>query len=117
MLKQSKEERTLKANLMLASSTAFVAGCVNVAGVIAFLALTTNVTGHVALLARKVTAQDLEQVLTVFTWLLMFFLGAFASHFIVRSFDKTSRYKAHSLPILIEMVILLFLTVPILSAK
>lgn len=108
MLAQDKDNRTLKANLMLASSTAFVAGIVNVAGVIAFLAFTTNITGHVALLARKVTARDIEEVITVFVWLLMFFLGAFVSHFLVRTFERKSLYMAHAMPIFTEMLILLF---------
>jgi uncharacterized membrane protein YoaK (UPF0700 family) len=107
MLRKAKEKRSLQSNLMLASSTAFVAGMTNVAGVIAFLAFTTNITGHVALLARKVNSQDMSEVVTVFIWLFMFFIGAFISHFIVRSFERTSKYKAHSLPILIEMIILL----------
>ena len=107
MLRQSKDDRTLKANLMLASSTAFVAGVTNVAGVIAFLAYTTNITGHVALLARKVTAQELDEVITVFSWLFMFFFGAFVSHFLVRSYEQTSKYKAHAFPILLETIILL----------
>jgi uncharacterized membrane protein YoaK (UPF0700 family) len=111
MLKQGKDQRTLKANLMLASSTAFVAGVINVAGVIAFLAFTTNITGHVALLARKVTAKDIEEVITVFTWLFMFFFGAFVSHFMVRSLDQISRYKAHALPIVTEMIILLLIAI------
>ena len=111
MLTQSKENRTLKANLMLASSTAFVAGVINVAGVIAFLAFTTNITGHVALLARKINEQDVGEIVTVFIWLLMFFMGAFVSHFLVRSFERKSLYVAHAIPILTEMVILLFVAV------
>lgn len=111
MLTQVKDNRTLKANLMLASSTAMVAGIINVAGVIAFLAFTTNVTGHVALLARKVSAQDVEEVVTVFAWLLMFFMGAFVSHFLVRTFERRSLYLAHGIPIFLEMIILLFVAV------
>src|ERR1700712_1181814 len=111
MLTQAKDNRTLKANLMLASSTAMVAGIINVAGVIAFLAFTTNITGHVALLARKLSAQDIEEVVTVFIWLLMFFVGAFTSHFLVRTFERKSLYLAHAMPILTEMVILLFVAI------
>jgi len=111
MLRQGKDKRTLKANLMLASSTAFVAGITNVAGMIAFLAYTTNITGHVALLARKVTARDIGEIITVFTWLMLFFLGAFVSHFLVRSYERTSRYKAHAFPILIETLILLLVAI------
>lgn len=111
MLTQAKDNRTLKANLMLASSTALVAGIINVAGVIAFLAFTTNITGHVALLARKVSAQDIGEVITVFIWLLMFFTGAFVSHFLVRTFERKSLYLAHAMPILIETIILLLVAI------
>lgn len=111
MLRQTKEKRTLMANLMLASSTALVAGITNVAGVIAFLAFTTNITGHVALLARKVNAQDVQETITVFVWLLMFFMGAFVSHFLVRTYEHTSRYKAHAFPILIETVMLFLVAI------
>lgn len=92
---------------MLASSTAFVAGTTNVSGAIAFLAYTTNVTGHVAMLARKVNDQDIDEFATVFIWLLMFLMGAFVSHFIVRTYESHSLYKAHAFPIFLEMLVLL----------
>ncbi|EHQ28542.1 YoaK family protein [Mucilaginibacter paludis] len=111
MLRQNKDKRTLRANLMLASSTAFVAGVTNVAGVIAFLAFTTNITGHVALLARKVNAQDVEETITVFVWLFMFFMGAFVSHFLVRTYEHISRYKAHAFPILVETIVLFLVAI------
>lgn len=107
MLKQAKEERTLSDNLRLASSTAFVAGMINVAGVIAFLAFTSNVTGHVATLAKHVVDQNFDEIIVFFVWLLMFLLGAFAANFIIRSVEHKSRYRAHSLPIILEMAILL----------
>lgn len=96
---------------MLASATALVAGITNVAGAIAFLAYTTNVTGHVAMLARKVSDQDIDEFVTVFIWLLMFFMGAFVSHFIVRTYERQSRYKAHAFPIFIEMLILILVAI------
>ncbi|RKR80250.1 uncharacterized membrane protein YoaK (UPF0700 family) [Mucilaginibacter gracilis] len=111
MLRQVKDKRSLKSNLMLASSTAFVAGITNVCGAIAFLAYTTNITGHVALLARQVSDQDINEFVTVFIWLLMFFAGTFVSHFLVRSFERTNRYKAHAFPILMEMFTLLLVAV------
>lgn len=111
MLRQSKEDRTLKQNLLLASSTAFVSGVTNVAGMVAFLAFTSNITGHVANLAKHIVEQNLREVTVFVIWLLLFFAGAFLSNFIVRSLERKSRYKAHSVPIIIEIILLLFVAV------
>jgi len=107
MLRQSKGDRTLRENLMLASSTAFVSGVLNVAGMVAFLAFSSNVTGHVANLANHFAQQNFREVAVFVIWLLMFFSGAFISHFIVRSLEHKSFYRAHATPVVIEIVILL----------
>lgn len=111
MLRQAKEARTLKENLMLASSTAFVSGITNVAGMIAFLAFTTNITGHVANLAKHIVEQNYREINVFLIWLLLFFGGAFLSSFIIKSLKHTSNYKAHSAPVIIEIVVLLFVAV------
>ena len=108
MLRRSKDERSLKENLMLASSTAFISGSTNVAGVIAFLAFTTNITGHVANLARHVAERNFREVILFFVWLLLFFSGAFVANFLIRSASNKSSYWAHSRPMVIEIVLLLF---------
>ena len=108
MLRRSKEERSLKENLLLASTTALAAGITNVAGMIAFLAFTTNVTGHVANLARHIVEQNYREIIVFGIWLLLFFAGAFLTSFIIRSYKHVSDYKAHSIPVIIEIVVLLF---------
>jgi len=108
MLRRIKGDRTLKENLLLASSTAFVSGATNVAGVIAFLAFTTNMTGHFANLARNVIEKNLPEVILFFIWLLLFFTGAFAANFLVRWQSHKSAYRANALPIILEIIILLF---------
>nr|WP_222597103.1 DUF1275 family protein [Chitinophaga pinensis] len=75
MLREIPGQRSLKKNLMLASSTASVAGMTNVVGVLAFLSFVSNITGHVATLAGKLTEQNMEEVYTVAYWLFMFFSG------------------------------------------
>lgn len=107
MLRQAKEDRTLKENLMLASSTAFVSGVTNVAGVVAFLAFTSNITGHVANLARHVVEQNFREILVFILWLGLFFIGAFTSNFIVRSLQDRSKYRAHATPMIIEIIVLI----------
>lgn len=111
MLRNTKGDRTLKENLMLASSTAFVAGSINVAGVIAFLAFTSNITGHVANLAKNVIDLDFRGVELFFVWLLLFFGGAFVSSFIINSFKHKSNYHAHAIPIVLEICILIFVAI------
>lgn len=111
MLRQSKENRTLKENLMLASSTATAAGITNVAGMVAFLAFTTNITGHVANLAKHIVEQNFGEVVVFVIWLSAFFLGAFISSFIVRSYNHTSYYRAHSIPVILEILVLLFVAI------
>jgi uncharacterized membrane protein YoaK (UPF0700 family) len=109
MLKESKGKRTLPQNLMLASSTAFVAGITDVVGVLAFLAFTSNITGHVASLAKNIVEQNFQSIIIFGLWLFMFLLGAFVSNFVVKSLEHISVYRAHSVPIIIEIFVLLFI--------
>jgi uncharacterized membrane protein YoaK (UPF0700 family) len=111
MLKELKEKRTLKQNLMLASSTAFVAGMTNVVGVIAFLTFTSNVTGHVATLARHVVERNFHEIAIFFVWLSAFFMGAFTASFLIWSFQRRSKYLAHSAPIVLEIILLLIVAI------
>jgi uncharacterized membrane protein YoaK (UPF0700 family) len=111
MLRQSKDERTLHENLLLASSTAVVSGITNVVGMVAFLAFTSNITGHVANLARHIVEQNFNEIIVFLIWLFMFFAGAFLASFIVRSLEEKSYYRAHSIPVIIEIVILLFVAI------
>lgn len=92
---------------MLASSTAFVSGGINVASVIAFLAFTANITGHVAKLAHHVAENNIRELVVFAIWLALFFIGAFSANFIIRSLESKSRYRAHATPVVIEMVLLL----------
>ncbi|GAA4095918.1 YoaK family protein [Mucilaginibacter panaciglaebae] len=111
MLKRSKTDRTLKQNLMLASSTAMVSGMTNVVGLMAFLAFTSNITGHVANLSKHIVEQNFDEMLIFLIWLLMFFGGAFLANFIVKSLENKSYYRAHSIPVVVEIVVLLFVAV------
>ncbi|MBS7566356.1 DUF1275 domain-containing protein [Mucilaginibacter sp. Bleaf8] len=111
MLRRFKDERTLKENLMLASSTAFVSGVTNVASVLAFLVFTANITGHVATLAKNIVEQDFHEIVVFSIWLFAFFFGAFLANFLARSIRDTSRYKAHATPIIIEVIVLFLVAV------
>jgi uncharacterized membrane protein YoaK (UPF0700 family) len=107
MLRQSKQERTLKQNLALASSTAFAAGIINVAGLVSFFAFTSSISGHMANLAKNMVTQNFYEISVFSIWMMLFFLGAFVSSFTVKSFAKKNQYKAHAFPVVLEMLILL----------
>ncbi len=111
MLRQARDERTLKENLLLASSTAFVSGTVNVAGAIVLLAFTANITGHVANLAGHIIEQNFGEFIVVMAWLSAFLVGAFISSFLIRSLSHRSHYYAHAMPVVLEIVVLLFVAV------
>ncbi|MBD1392388.1 YoaK family protein [Mucilaginibacter glaciei] len=111
MLRQTSKKRTLKQNLMLASSTAFVAGIIDVCSLLAFLAFTSNVTGHVASFAKNIVERDYDSIIIFGVWMFMFMLGAFVSNFIMKSVIHISNYKAHSIPIVIEMIVLVFVAI------
>jgi uncharacterized membrane protein YoaK (UPF0700 family) len=111
MLRQPKEERSLKQNILLASSTAFVAGVTNVISIIAFFAFTANVTGHVANLAKEIMEQDYSSIEVFVLWLLLFFIGALIASFAIKSFEGKSNYRANAIPIVIEIIVLLFVAI------
>ena len=107
MLRYAKHERSLKQNLGLASSTAFVAGIINVAGLVSFFAFTSSISGHMANLAKNLVTQNFYEITIFAFWMMLFFLGAFISSFTVKSFAKRNQYKAHAFPVILEILILL----------
>jgi len=106
MLRKSKAKRTLQNNLQLASTTALAAGMVNVASVIAFFAFSSNVTGHMAIFAEEIVKGHWHQVSIVFIWLFAFFFGAFISNFVIVSFNRLNSLLTHSIPVILEMIVL-----------
>ena len=86
-----------------------VAGFVNAAGFLGFFALTTNVTGHAALFAEEIASGHWHNAATVAVWMLLFLIGAWCSSLIVTRIGHHQRYS-FAVPILIELVILMFCT-------
>ncbi|RYE18331.1 MAG: DUF1275 domain-containing protein [Sphingobacteriales bacterium] len=78
---------------------------------IAFLVFTSNITGHAASLAKNMVEQNFEEILSFFIWLILFFAGAFMSNYIIRSVIHKNYYRAHAIPIIIEIVILLVVAI------
>lgn len=106
MLRHIGQKRTNTHNIKLAGLLSLTAGSVNAAGYLSFFVLTTNVTGHVALFAEKLASADADGAWIIGLWMLMFFLGAFVSSIIINVIGRNQRF-AYTLPIIIELIILL----------
>lgn len=108
MFRHQGKTRTVKHNLQIASLLSFVAGIVNVAGFLAVQQLTTNVTGHFAYFVDEVFQLHFWKGLVFFLYILFFFLGAFISSLLVEYVALKNENKTYILPIVIEIVLLLF---------
>ncbi|MBY3102270.1 DUF1275 domain-containing protein [Rhizobium laguerreae] len=82
MLIKEGESRTLKTDILLASSLAFVAGGVNSAGYLGFGYFSANMTGNVSLISDHISAGDL--------YLGVAFLGIVAMFMAERSLRRCS---------------------------
>lgn len=108
MLRNYSNSRTLGDNIRLGTLTAFTAGTINIASLLIFLSFTSNVTGHYAILAAEISKGNWSQVAVVGLWIFLFFFGGFVSNFMVITFNKKSKYFAHSMPLILEIACLLF---------
>jgi uncharacterized membrane protein YoaK (UPF0700 family) len=109
MFKHQGKNRTSKHNLRLAILLSFVAGIVNVTGVLAVKTLTTNVTGHFAFFAEEVTKHDYKEAITFLIYTLFFLAGAFTSNFLAELVSEKKQHLSHLPAIVIEIIILITL--------
>jgi uncharacterized membrane protein YoaK (UPF0700 family) len=58
MFRHKGKRRAFKHNLRLASILSFIAGLVNITGVLSIKTLTTNVTGHFAYFAEELVKKN-----------------------------------------------------------
>lgn len=73
MFRHKGKNRTFIHNLRLATLLSFVAGIVNITGVLSFKTLTTNVTGHFAFFAEEVMRKDFAAAITFLVFTLFFY--------------------------------------------
>lgn len=109
MFRHKGKNRTSKHNLRLAVLLSFVAGIVNITGVLSVKTLTTNVTGHFAFFAEEVTKNNYHTAIVFLIYTLFFLAGSFTSNFLAElvSIKKTELF--HVAPITIEIAILISL--------
>ena len=107
MFRHSGTHRTPNHNLKLATLLGLTAGLVNAEGFLGFSVLTTNITGHAALLAEGIAQQNWQHAQVIVLWMVLFLAGAFTSGLFLSFFGANQRFS-YSIPILIEVVILVF---------
>lgn len=107
MFRHKGENRTFIHNLRLAILLSFVAGLVNITGVLALKTLTTNVTGHFAFFAEEIMRHDYHTAITFFLFTIFFLLGSFLSSFLQELISLKNPDWSHIIPITLEMIILM----------
>ncbi|MFV8360758.1 YoaK family protein [Flavobacterium sp. LS1P3] len=107
MFRHQGKNRTFIHNLRLATLLSFVAGIVNVTGVLSMQTLTTNVTGHFAYFAEEIMKRDYAAAITFFVFTIFFLLGAFTSNFLTELISKKHPNLSHVIPISLEMIVLI----------
>lgn len=107
MFRHKGKYRTFAHDLRLAILLSFVAGLVNITGVLALKTLTTNVTGHFAFFAEEVMRHDYTTAFTFLLFTVFFLLGSFLSSFLQELISLKNPDLSHIFPITLEMVILI----------
>lgn len=107
MFKHQGKSRTVQHNLHIAMILSFVAGIVNVSGILAFNELTTNVTGHFALFIRDVADFKFWKGTIYFLYIFSFLFGSFSSSVLIEMYKENKKLNVFVIPSLIECAILL----------
>lgn len=108
MLSSKGIKRTFKHNLFLAIFFAFVAGIINVYGLINLGVFTTNLTGHVGELAVSLEMLQWKEAQKVLFWIAAFGFGSFTSSLLVGFFEDRKQKLSYVLPIIIEILLLMW---------
>jgi uncharacterized membrane protein YoaK (UPF0700 family) len=109
MFTHQGKNRTIKHNLRLATILSFVAGIVNVTGVLSVKTLTTNVTGHFAYFAEEITNKNYQLAAVFLIYTLFFLAGAFTSNFLTEYVSLKKHELSHLPAITIEFLMLIAL--------
>jgi uncharacterized membrane protein YoaK (UPF0700 family) len=109
MFRHQGKSRTYNHNLRLASVLSFVAGIVNITGVLSVKTLTTNVTGHFAYFSEEFGKRNYAGAFFYLFFIISFLLGAFVSNLLVEIVSKRRPAVAYIGPMLIEILILIII--------
>jgi len=108
MLRHKGKNRTFLHNLKLASILSFVAGLVNIAGLLYSGILTTNVTGHFAYFAEELVNGNYIRTVHFIGYILAFLSGAFLSGILMQVPFMKAQGNNYILPLLTEIFLICF---------
>ncbi len=111
MFRHRGKSRTIKHNIRIASLLSFVAGIVNVVGVLAIHQLTTNVTGHFAFFIDESFQLNFWAGVIYFLYTFFFLLGSFISNLIVEIVFRKKERLTYVIPFLMESIILFLVAI------
>lgn len=111
MFRHKGKSRTYNHNLRLAAMLSFVAGMVNISGVMALSVLTTNITGHFAYFSEEIVLQKYSFALVSLLYILAFLLGAFVSNLLIEILNRKSLLFAYTVPMSLEILFLSIIAV------
>ncbi|MUV04318.1 DUF1275 domain-containing protein [Flavobacterium rakeshii] len=106
MFRHKGKRRSYGHNLRLASILSFVAGIVNIVGLLSVNVLTTNVTGHFAFFSRTFVSEEFSNAVIYLWFLLSFLAGAFCSNLISETIVRIKENLSYVVPILLEIILL-----------
>ena len=106
MFRHKGKRRSYGHNLRLASVLSFVAGIVNIVGLLSVNVLTTNVTGHFAFFSRTFVSEEFSNAVIYLWFLVSFLVGAFCSNLISETIVRKRENLSYVVPILLEIILL-----------
>ncbi|ERJ61372.1 YoaK family protein [Sphingobacterium paucimobilis] len=106
MFRHKGKRRNYTHNLRLASMLSFVAGLVNVTGVMQLQVLTTNVTGHFAYFAENIVLNKYAPAIVLVFFVTSFLCGAFCSSILIELFSRKPVVSRYVFPISVEIICL-----------
>ena len=106
MFRHKGKARTFEHNFRLATFLSFIAGLVNICGVLALGVLTTNVTGHFAYFAEGIVKEKNLSGIYFLFYILAFLLGSFVSSLLTEYFTHKGSNAPHNAAMFIEILLL-----------
>ncbi len=109
MFRHKGKSRTYIHNLRLASILSFVAGIVNVTGVLSVKTLTTNVTGHFAYFSEEISFKNYKMAILYLVFIASFLIGAFVSNLSIEIISRIKPQISYIVPMIMEIIILILI--------
>ncbi|KAF2518357.1 DUF1275 domain-containing protein [Flavobacterium salilacus subsp. salilacus] len=106
MLRNRGNKRAYRHNFRLAAILSFVAGIVNICGLLALNTLTTNLTGHFAFFSEAFINNNYKIAVISIFYVVCFLAGSFISNLTVELVSRKKPSLAYAVPIIIEILII-----------